>query len=107
MGEGLRTGEIVDRDELQFRVFEGGAKNVAADATESVDTNFDCHMTSSFREMKNRNARIRSWAYSGGPVTPIKQKIVASGLGRGNAAHHNPGVDATKGEESQFRTETS
>ncbi len=53
MRQRLGAGEVVDRDELQSGIVEGGAKNVAANAAESVDTNFNCHITSSFGEMKN------------------------------------------------------
>ena len=43
MRQRLRIGKIVDRHEFQIRVIERGAQNVAADASEAVDANFDCH----------------------------------------------------------------
>ena len=47
MRQGLRIGEIVDRDEIKIVVGERGAKNIAADAAEAVDAYFDCHIASS------------------------------------------------------------
>ena len=43
VGEGGRGGEVVDRDELDVRVAEGRAKDVAADAAEAVNSYFHCH----------------------------------------------------------------
>ena len=43
MGERLRVGEIVDRDELDVRIVQGGANHVASNAAEAVDANFYGH----------------------------------------------------------------
>ena len=41
--EGLRVGNVVDGDELNVPVFKRGAHDVATDAAEAVDTDFDGH----------------------------------------------------------------
>jgi len=43
MGESFGTGEVIDRDEFDFGVSEGGAKDVASDAAKTVDSNFYSH----------------------------------------------------------------
>ena len=43
MGEGRRRGEVVDGDEVDLGVGEGGAEDVATDAAEAVDAYLDCH----------------------------------------------------------------
>ena len=47
MGERLGISEIVDGDEFQAGIVQRGAKNIAANATKTVNANFNCHMTSS------------------------------------------------------------
>src|SRR4029079_7293471 len=44
MGEGACVGQVVDRDEVQLARAERRAHDVAADAAESVDTDFDGHL---------------------------------------------------------------
>ena len=51
MGQRFRIGQIVDRDEIQVWIFERSAQNVAADSSEAIDANFNCHV-SSVRFMK-------------------------------------------------------
>jgi len=46
MGQGLRTGQIIDGYEIQLFVIQRGTKYVAADSAKSVDSNFDRHNTS-------------------------------------------------------------
>jgi len=41
--EGLRVGNVVDGDELNVPVVKRGAHDVATDAAEAVDTDFDGH----------------------------------------------------------------
>ncbi|BDW85612.1 hypothetical protein MACH21_17890 [Roseicyclus marinus] len=47
MGVGLDRAEVVDRDHLDIRAsrFDDGAQHVAADASESVDGDFDGHVS--------------------------------------------------------------
>jgi hypothetical protein len=44
MGEGRRIGEVIDRDQFQFHVVEGGAKEHAASPAKTVDRYLDCHL---------------------------------------------------------------
>src|ERR1700688_1584977 len=46
MGESLRIGEVVDGHEIQVFVCECGAKNVASDASKTINANFYCHCSS-------------------------------------------------------------
>jgi hypothetical protein len=46
MGQRLGIREVVDRDEVQVWVFQRSAQYVAADSSESIDANFDCHVSS-------------------------------------------------------------
>ncbi len=46
MGQGLGVGEIVDRHEFDIAVIERSAKHVSPDASESVDSYFNCHFAS-------------------------------------------------------------
>jgi len=43
MSESLGIGEIVDRDEFEVLVGERGANDIAPDAAETINANFDCH----------------------------------------------------------------
>jgi hypothetical protein len=43
MSEGLGIGEIVDGDEVEVLIGERGAKNVASDASKSINANFYGH----------------------------------------------------------------
>src|SRR5215467_1628815 len=43
MCEGSRVREIVHRDEIDVRITERRAKDVASDASEPVNTNLYCH----------------------------------------------------------------
>lgn len=43
VGKGGRAGQIVDGDEFDVRIAEGGADDVASDAAEAIDANFDSH----------------------------------------------------------------
>jgi hypothetical protein len=42
--EGRRSGQIIDRDKVNFGVAERGAKHITSDAAEAVDTYFYCHV---------------------------------------------------------------
>ena len=42
VGEGCGGGEVIDGDEVDVGVCEGGAEDVAADAAEAVDAYLDC-----------------------------------------------------------------
>ena len=44
VGERLGVGQIVDRDDVDAAVVHGGAHDVAADAAEPVDPDFDGHL---------------------------------------------------------------
>jgi hypothetical protein len=44
MGQGRRTGQIVDGDKIDLGIAERGPQNIAANAAEAVDTNLNCHM---------------------------------------------------------------
>ena len=44
--ERLRVGDIVYSNEVDFRIPKRGAKNVAPDATKSIDADFNCHSLS-------------------------------------------------------------
>src|SRR6266516_6718848 len=44
--ECLRIGDIVNSNEVDFRIPKRGAKNVAPDATKSIDADFNCHSVS-------------------------------------------------------------
>ena len=46
VGEGVGRGEIVHRDDVDVAVAHGGAHDVAADAAEPVDPDFDGHQSS-------------------------------------------------------------
>jgi hypothetical protein len=46
MGQGFGIGEIVNRDEIEVAIGERGAQQVAADSSEAIDANFDCHGSS-------------------------------------------------------------
>jgi hypothetical protein len=43
MRQSFRIRQVVDCDELKIRIVKRGAQNVAANASETVDTDFDCH----------------------------------------------------------------
>src|SRR3569833_3148094 len=43
MGQSGRGGKVIDRNELDIRIADGGAKHIASDAAESVNSNFYCH----------------------------------------------------------------
>ena len=60
MGQSLGIGEIVDGDELQARIVECGAKNIAANAAKAVDANFNCHRTS----LRNANLKCKVLCYA-------------------------------------------
>ena len=45
VGESGGIGEIVNGDEFDFRIVQGGANDIAADAAEAVDTYFHGHAT--------------------------------------------------------------
>jgi hypothetical protein len=44
VGEGCRTGQIIDRDKIDLGIAKRGAENVPANAAEAVDTNLNCHV---------------------------------------------------------------
>ena len=46
MGQGFGVGEIVNGNEFDIFVIERSAKNVSPDASESVDSYFNCHLAS-------------------------------------------------------------
>ena len=43
VGQCFRAGEIVHCNKFNFRIFQGGAKDIAPDAPETVDSNFYSH----------------------------------------------------------------
>jgi hypothetical protein len=43
MSKGFRIGQVVDRNKVYVRVTESGPHDVASDAPESVDPNFNSH----------------------------------------------------------------
>jgi hypothetical protein len=43
VGQSLRIGEIVNRDEVDVLVGQRGAENVASDASKSINANFYGH----------------------------------------------------------------
>ena len=43
VGQGGRAGQVVDGNKFNFRIAKSGAKNVAANAAEAIDTNLNCH----------------------------------------------------------------
>ena len=43
IGQCLGVGQIIDGDELQLRIAEGSAQDVAPDPSESIDADFDSH----------------------------------------------------------------
>ena len=51
MGEDCRTGEVVDGNEIDFRVTQSCAKDVSANAAEAVYANLDCHVVSLLRSV--------------------------------------------------------
>ena len=53
MSKGRGIGKIVDRHKFEIGIVHGGAKNVASNAAEAVDTYFDCH------------EGVLSWNYEG------------------------------------------
>ena len=59
MGVGLDRAEIVDGDDFDVGAagFDDGAKDVAADAAETVDGNLDCHVHS----LPIDRARCEGW----------------------------------------------
>ncbi len=44
VGESRGVGEVVDGDEFDLRIIQSGADDVAANAAEAVDTNFNGHV---------------------------------------------------------------
>jgi hypothetical protein len=44
VGQGGGGGEVVDGDEFDVGIAEGGAEDVASDAAEAVDANLNCHV---------------------------------------------------------------
>src|ERR1700730_1074043 len=46
MREGLCIGNVIDGDELNVLVVDGGAHNIAANTAEAVDTNLNGHASS-------------------------------------------------------------
>ena len=51
----FRISQIVDRHEFQIRIIERGAQHVAADASEAVNANFDCHNVSVLMNATSEN----------------------------------------------------
>jgi hypothetical protein len=49
MRERFGVGQIVDRDEVNFRVSQRRPQDVPPDPAEAIDSNFDCHFTSPVR----------------------------------------------------------
>src|ERR1700690_596591 len=60
MGEGLGIGEIVDGNELDVGIVERSSHYVAADASKTVDANFNCHLASRMM-MKSLQKRVTGW----------------------------------------------
>src|SRR5581483_11636476 len=46
MSQSLGFGQIVDRDELQVGILERSAQYVTADSSKTINTYFDCHVSS-------------------------------------------------------------
>ena len=46
MGQSFRVRQIVDRDEFQIFVVERRPQHIAPDASESIDANLYCHVSS-------------------------------------------------------------
>ena len=46
MGQGFGVGEIVNGNKFDVFVIERSAKHVSPDASESVDSYFNCHVAS-------------------------------------------------------------
>ena len=46
MRQRLGIGDVVDGDDFDGGIAQGGAENVAADASETIDAYFNCHESS-------------------------------------------------------------
>ena len=46
VGQRFRIRQIVDCYEVQVRILERSAQNIAANSSEAIDANFDCHVSS-------------------------------------------------------------
>jgi hypothetical protein len=44
MGQRGWAGQVVDGNKFNVRIAKSGAKNVAANAAEAIDTNLNCHV---------------------------------------------------------------
>jgi hypothetical protein len=53
MGQGLGIGEVIDGDNLQIRVAQGGAQNSSPDTTKPIDANSNAHITFSISVWTN------------------------------------------------------
>src|SRR5579872_1225126 len=57
VGQSLCVSKVVDRDEFDFRMMECGAHDIASDASEPIDPDFDCHSVCSPKTARNSLAR--------------------------------------------------
>src|SRR4029077_6319 len=57
MSQRLRIGKVVDRNEFDIAVIERSPEHISPDASESVDSYFNCHVASEI-VVKNRNLPI-------------------------------------------------
>jgi hypothetical protein len=49
VGQRGRAGQVVDGNKLNLRIAKSGAKNVAANTAEAIDSNLNCHVHSLLR----------------------------------------------------------
>ena len=61
MRQRFRIGEVVDRHEVEVLVGERGAKNIAADAAETVNAYFDCHVASSGNGIEHKELELQPY----------------------------------------------